>query len=523
MRLPGPVDIAIVGCAATVSVLLVVHDSMGPAEWVFGTVMLTLAAYVVRAAALAAARARGARNRAAVLTAREPDMVAREAIREERHRLADDIARELRDAMSGIVTEVANLDGDPRPALRRIHEATQRATSELRRHLGLLRTPDLEDERRPVPIDPHHIPLRDAALAAGLGLLAAIEVPVYLLTEGPRSWLPWSIVTSVLACCCVVGRTVAPGAAAATCGAVFAVATLVGYPVMGGFALIGMLSVLIWAVCVHGRARSLDPLGALLLVTAVVWSRWLDDPSNLRVTVVLMTGAMVAALAVRLARHREAVSRARATAREAELRLATRSAVTAERAGFARDLHDVVSHAVGLIALQAAAGLVSWPRDPYGVGRSLDLIDGTARSTLAELDRLIPGSQVRSRGMEDVEALVGRIRAGGTPVDLRVTGELPEGSTEIVYRVIQESLTNAARHAFGATVSVTVHSDASHVRVRIEDHGPGAHENTSHGYGLIGLTERVALVGGRLTTGPGPAGGFAVEAVLPARAGAVST
>ena len=517
MRRPDASDVMLVAGAAAVSGVLVVLSSEGVADWVFGTFVFTLAGYVVRATVLAWLRARTLRARADLLASTEPDEVARAAIREERQRLGEDIAAVLRDAISDIAQEVARLDeDDPRPSLRRIHERTQLATSELRRQLGLLRAPDPDQDPPlgPSP-EPTAIPRRDLVLGCGLALLAAVETTAYLLTDGPRAWLPWSPVLSALAAACAVGRTVAPGAASALCAVLFTFGSLVGYPVTLGFWTFGTVGCLVWALAARARARSMDIAGGVLLVASVTWTRYADDPDNLLISVLLMSVAASGGLVVRMAGHRESRSRARAVAREAELADAARAAVSAERAGFARELHDVTSHAVGVIAIQAAAGQVSWPQDPEGVRRTVAVIAATARSTLAELDRLGLEESTRPRGLDDLYQVVARIRAAGTPVDLTMVGELPVACAPVVHRVVQEALTNAVRHAPGAAVTVTVSSTPEQVVVGVVDDGAGPGAAATRGYGLVGLAERVALARGTLASGPGHNGGFAVQAVLP--------
>ena len=522
VRRTGPFDLALVTVAAAVVLVLVLRDpEAGFAEWLFGTVLLVLAGYVVVAAVSSARRAGAARAAAARLAATEPGAVALEAIREERRRLSEEITAALRDQVSAIRAEVERLDReDPRPGLRRVHERTQLATSELRRHLGLLREPEPDPAPASPPPRSTRPPSSDVALAAALAAIAAVEVTAYLLVEGPRDHLPWAVVTSVLAAACVAGRTVAPGIACAACAVVFAVGSALEAPVLGGFWTFGTLGALVWVVAARARVPSLDLAGGALMVATVGWTRSVDDPSNLSVTLLVMAVAAAGGLAVRVAGWHERTSRTRAAAREAELAVATRAAITAERAGFARELHDVTSHAIGLIAMQAAAGQVSWPHDPATVWRAVEVIDATAGSTLAELDRLHPGAGTAARGVGDVPELVERIRATGTRVDLTVLGEPPESLGPVVHRVVQESLTNAVRHAPGAAVRVRIDCHADRVVVTVSDEGHGPVGATARGYGLVGLTERVSLAGGSLRTGslrPGWGGpcGFVVEAVLP--------
>ncbi len=525
MRRPTPSELALVLTGAGLAALLVWLDpAAGLAEWVFGTFLFALAGIMIRTAALAALRARTERAHARLLEAARPDEVARQAIQEERRRLSMEIVASLRRMMLDVVAEVEALDSaDPVPGLRRIHRRTQLATSELRRHLGLLRSPDPGgDEVVAQSATSGVVPRRDVALAGALSLLATVEVTAYLLTEGPQTWLPWSAALSGLAAACVLGRTAAPAAACVLCAAVFLGASLAGYPVLGGFWSFGTLGYLLWSVATRTRVVPRELMGGALLVAVVVWTRHVSDPDNLPIVVMLMSAAVTAALLVRTARTREARARERATLRESELLSATREAVSAERVGFARDLHDVVSHAVGLIALQSSAAQVSWPHDPEGVHRSVAVIGTTARSTLEELDRLVPGDHPEP-GAHDLVALVDRIRATGTPVSLSVEGELPASCSAVVHRVLQESLTNAVRHAPGAAVRATVSRAGHQVIVRVSDEGAGARSGATRGYGLVGLTERVGLAGGTLTAGAGPDGGFRVEVVLPATSAEVTS
>ncbi|QBR94008.1 sensor histidine kinase [Nocardioides euryhalodurans] len=517
MRRPGPFDLALVAVAAAVTLALVLRDrDAGFPEWVFVTVLLVLAGEVLRTALSSALRARRERVRAADLAGTEPGEVALAAIREERRRLADEIASALRLQVAEIRDEVADLDPeDPRPALRRIHERTQLATSELRRHLGLLREPEPRTSAPAGPTREGGVPRHDLGLAVALAGLAAVEVTAYSLVEGPRDLLPWTVMTSALAAACVVGRTVALTAACTACAAIFVLGSMLGAPVLGGFWTFGTLGGLVWATVSRARVPSSELASGLLLVVAVGWSRAQDDPDNLFVALLLMTVAAAGGGAVRLARWREGRARQRAAVREAELADAASAAVSAERAGFARELHDVASHAIGVIAMQASAGQVSWPSDREAAARAVAVIDATARDTLADLERLGPGTRSTSRGVEDIDALVLRIRATGTPVDLTVRDTPPDPLGPVVHRVVQEALTNAVRHAPGAAVSVWVGVRGGLVVVSVVDTGGGARgASASRGYGLVGLAERVALAGGTLRTGP-EGHGFAVEASLP--------
>ena len=515
MTRPDVVDLALVaGCTG-----LAVWTARAGAEslitGVFIAFVYACVALLARAGVSGAVRARREGRRARELAGTDPDEVARAAITEERRRLTVDIGETLRRAMVTVSEQARTLDpADPLPGLKRIHRESQLATSELRRQLGLLRDPTTPtgpspDDRKSAG----RVARGDLWFALGLMLLATVEATVYSVMED-LPYLPWSPVWTALAAGTVVGRRRAPAAACGACAAVFLAASWHGYPVTGGFWLFGGLGGLLWVVAARGRWSVEVPAGGLL-VAAVAWTRSVDDPSNLPVTLLIMGVALVAGLVSRIVGHREQASRTRVAAREAELAEATRAAVSAERSGLARDLHDVVSHAVGLIAMQAAAAQVSWPDHPEAVRRSVAVIGSTAEATLAELERLGPDAVPSSPGETDLQDLVGRIRAAGTQVDLTVLGEPPDALRPVVHRVVQEALTNAVRHATGASVTVSVRTTADGVRVRVADDGRPSPTSGARGFGLTGLRERVGLVGGVITTGPATDGGFVVDATLP--------
>jgi len=241
----------------------------------------------------------------------------------------------------------------------------------------------------------------------------------------------------------------------------------------------------------------------------------------------LLATAGIAGATMRL---RESMTRRAAlvvTAQESILEYVARG----ERARIARELHDVVAHHVSLIALQAdAARLTTRGMPPEGV-QKLGAIGDTARTALAEMRRLLgvlredadsgPES-VRDPqpGLNQLQGLLDDMREiGPSGVRLIVTGHVArlDPSIELTaYRIVQESLTNTRRHATGAAVDVELDYGADVLLVRIRDNGPGPGIAPA-GHGLAGMRERAAMVGGALTTGSGPFGGFIVQAALPSR------
>ena len=208
---------------------------------------------------------------------------------------------------------------------------------------------------------------------------------------------------------------------------------------------------------------------------------------------------------------------------------ATRAAVVYERARIARELHDLVAHAMAIIVLQAQAGGRVLDGDVEAARRAFTDIESTGREGLTELRRLldillveVPPEDVDPRpGLEQVERLAQRVRDAGLPVELSVSGDprpLPAGVDISAYRIVQEALTNTLKHAGRASASVGVSYRPGEVELSIRDDGaagPGEPWRDTPGHGLIGMRERARLFGGSLDAGPSPTGGFQVRAVLP--------
>jgi len=204
-----------------------------------------------------------------------------------------------------------------------------------------------------------------------------------------------------------------------------------------------------------------------------------------------------------------------------------------ERVRISRELHDVVAHHISLIAVQAETTRLTTPGMPAAGAQRLTSIANTARTALTEMRSLLgvlredtrdePADRQPQPGISQLNDLVDEARAAsGTSTRLILSGwpELLDPGVELAaYRIVQEALTNARRHAPGAAVDVELHFGADTLGLRIRDNGPGpAPGGPPGGNGLPGLRERAAAVGGRLQTGPAVGGGFLVEAWLPAKA-----
>ncbi len=226
----------------------------------------------------------------------------------------------------------------------------------------------------------------------------------------------------------------------------------------------------------------------------------------------------------------------RAARLEKEREAQSKVAVAAERARIARELHDVVAHNVSVMVVQADGAAYVLDSSPEQTRQALETISGTGRQALAEMRRLLgvlrtgePGEEndyVPQPDVEQIDELVEQVRGAGLPVDFKVVGsprQLPSGVELTAYRIVQEALTNTRKHGgpdVGASVRLTYFDDG--LGLLVEDDGRGAQREMyedggadGSGHGLIGMRERVGMVGGTLDAGPRPGGGFRISALLP--------
>jgi signal transduction histidine kinase len=288
-----------------------------------------------------------------------------------------------------------------------------------------------------------------------------------------------------------------------------------------GFALIGGLCAAPMAQTVWPADASNGALGKVLVTTfqmvpfALAWV--LGDSIRTRRAYL----AQLEERAARLEREREAQSKV---------------AVAAERARIARELHDVVAHNVSVMVVQADGAAYVLDTAPDQAKKALETISGTGRQALAEMRRLLgvlrtgeqreSGEYVPQPDVGQLDELIEQVRITGLPVDFKVEGTprpLPSGVELTAYRIVQEALTNTRKHGgpeAGASVRLVYFDDG--LGLLVEDDGKGApHElyedggADGRGHGLIGMRERVGMVGGTLDAGPRPGGGFRISALLP--------
>jgi signal transduction histidine kinase len=317
-------------------------------------------------------------------------------------------------------------------------------------------------------------------------------------------------------------------------------ATLVGLMVMAiwltqppdMFAAVLMLVSVSYATGrhVHGRTSiAALAVGAVTITTLAI----IFDPNDIFFPVTFFW--IVPWVAGRTIRNQTALTRELAEkaeraehAREEE----ERRAIALERSRIARELHDVLAHNLSVMVVQASAARRVLDKNPVTAVEAAALIERTGREALAEIRQLF--GPVRRGDGEDlsgppsiarVEQLARRARAAGLRVELRVVGDpvvLPAGIDLTAYRIVQEALTNAIKHAGSANAAVTVAYEPNEVVLSVEDDGDATRDgydlsDAGGGHGLVGMRERAALYGGLVQAGPRRGGGFAVHARLPTR------
>jgi signal transduction histidine kinase len=271
--------------------------------------------------------------------------------------------------------------------------------------------------------------------------------------------------------------------------------------------------------------------GATLITGGWVWTLFNPDVDgvdfgDLFFVAFVVLVPLLAGVAMRRRRLREDRLEKLAVRLDRERDELAQHAVTAERARIARELHDVVAHAISVIVLQARGGRSALADSPADAREAFDSIDATARQALAEMRRLLgllrdTGDEAAlgpMPGVASLGGLVSHMRQAGLPVEFSVEGEpteLPPGVDLSAYRIVQEGLTNALRHSGPALTHVVLTYGDREFGVRVTDDGRGVAGDNGSGYGLAGIRERVAIYGGQLEVGPGESGGFTLHARLP--------
>jgi len=292
----------------------------------------------------------------------------------------------------------------------------------------------------------------------------------------------------------------------------------------------GQILALLGAFCLAGIRQQRPALWWMWALSLIPWWLWLaagvPNPNGPAGATIIFTAVAVAvdSIGSRLGAQRALAAQAERTEAERAQR-----AVLEERARIARELHDVVAHHMSLIAVRAETAPYRLPGLPEAARAEFGSLSEVAREALTEMRRLLgvlrndqPAALAPQPQLADLPELIDAARQAGVSVELSAPsalGRVPPGVGVCAYRIVQESLSNASQHAPGAAVTVSVGHDDGAVLLRVVNGpgGPPAPSGHEHGpgHGLTGMRERVALLGGSLSAGPAPDGGFVVSAVLP--------
>ena len=263
-------------------------------------------------------------------------------------------------------------------------------------------------------------------------------------------------------------------------------------------------------------------VGAMLIL---VWNIPGPQPTNSFIFITLrFVAAWIAGFALRAREDQVTAAEVRAVRAEDERESAARVAVAEERARIARELHDVVAHAVSVMVLQVGAVR---HKLPDSLDReALRSVERAGRTALAEMRRLLAAMRregdevefVPQPGLDGLNALLDEVGRAGLPARLHVDGEpfpLPRGVDLSAYRIVQEGLTNALKHADASDADVTVRYRQDEVEIEVRDNGAGVAKTDGLGHGLVGVRERVKIYGGEMSAGTAPEGGFVLSTRLP--------
>ena len=357
----------------------------------------------------------------------------------------------------------------------------------------------------------------DVGLGALYVLIVAVEATAEPLAGAGLGLL--AALTLILATCIVLRRRVPLAAQVLATAALTAESFL---PVATEFSPLATL------VCSYAVGQYAHPVrarwGTLIIVAGVVAffagtpGLQRTEPANL--FSVLLVWLVAWGLGYSAARRRDEQERAR--------RSLERQVIAEERVRVSRELHDVLGHTVNLLVVHAGAARLALDRDPAMTRSLLQGMEDTGRATLADLDRVLAGLRSDSAGdrqdagtpapgLAQLPELVGRFRDSSVDVRLTVdpTLRLPRDLDLTAYRIVQEALTNALKHAAPCSATVVFERSNGSLIIEVSDTGPGVRATDRNGQGLVGIAERVWMSGGVLEHGDGESGGFRLRAMIP--------
>ncbi|MFJ8040860.1 sensor histidine kinase [Kitasatospora sp. NPDC096147] len=376
---------------------------------------------------------------------------------------------------------------------------------------------------RSAGVDPYVL---DVGLA-----VASAAVAVWTVWHDEPDWSWWAYALAVATALPVVWRRSAPFTVFCLSSAASIAVTVLAHTAMPQVPLAAVVSV--YTVADRGRDWQ-----RWLMLTGLVWGNVAGTRSlnGALFSVLTSVGAFVFGSLARELRRKVAAEADRAGELARRAAADAARAVAEERARIAREMHDILAHAVSLMVIQAEAGPLVVHKDPDRAARTFDTIADSGRDAMVQLRRVLGVLKEQGVGPElapqptlaELPAVVERVRESGLRVELDCAEAGPPEVQAAAYRIVQEALTNTVKHAGATRAEVSVAPAGRELLVRVADDGRGlgavrARERAgdwsgewSGGRGLVGIRERAAAVGGRAEAGPGPEGvGFVVSARLP--------
>jgi len=381
----------------------------------------------------------------------------------------------------------------------------------------------------------------DGAIALALGVVALLSLWLEwsIADPAPVISIPIAVTLLILLVIPLIWRRRYPYAMLVTCTAIMVGASLVKVPGLAW--TVNAWALAFFSAGVYGQERWRTPVRVIALAAFIgvvfyefAWlsPRRYDVSPEFLLIVPILANMLVGGAAwwfsdaVRVSREREVQLAARTRQLELERESNARRAVLEERVRIARELHDVVAHHVSLMGVQAGAARRVLPSDPTKSEEMLNAIEITSREAVTELHRLLgflrreeEDGLAPQPSLQQIDALLTQMQDAGLPVTLTIEGEprpLPPGVDLSAFRIVQEALTNTLKHAGPARANVAIRYADRALEIEVSDDGIGALTASSPaGNGMLGMRERVGLLGGWLDIGPQPGAGFRVQASLP--------
>jgi signal transduction histidine kinase len=295
---------------------------------------------------------------------------------------------------------------------------------------------------------------------------------------------------------------------------------------IGSLSIVGLASAFLLGNLKDPRKAGVGLIIVLVGIVIVVYNIPGETASDLVFIPLRFVVAWVAGYALRERVEQAEAAEERAAHAEREREAAARVAVAEERARIARELHDIVAHAVSVMVLQVGAVRHKLPDSLAEDRDALRGVERAGRRALAEMRRLLAAMRregdeaelVPQPGLDGLDSLLDEIGRAGLPVELHVDGTpfpLPRGVDLSAYRIVQEGLTNALKHAHASDADVTVRYRPDELEIEVRDNGTGTATSDGLGHGLVGVRERVKIYGGTMSAGTASNGGFVLSTSLP--------